>query len=114
MSTHKSIVMLPLLLLALFVNVADARSSRQAVGRVTQTHGASIELQLFDDAPEVGAVYDLRRRHHRAPKQAPSVRFTDVAQVRITDIIGDRRARAEVIKGKAKRRDRVVDSGDAQ
>lgn len=113
MFTHKSIAMLSMLVLSLFANVADARSSRQAVGRVTQAQGSSVEFRLFREAPRVGAVYDLRRRRVHAPKHALPVRLVDVGQVRITEVVGDGLARAEVIKGAAKRRDRVFGSADA-
>ena len=114
MSTLKSIVMLSLLSLSLFVTEADARSSGHAVGRVTHTQGDVVELQFFDVAPEVGAIYDLRRQRAHSPKSVQPKRSVAVAQVRVTEVTDAKLAKAKVVKGSAWRRDRVYGLADAQ
>ncbi|AVP97250.1 hypothetical protein C7S18_08605 [Ahniella affigens] len=112
MSIFKSTVLLSLLALSMFVHEADARSSRQSVGRVTHAHGDVVELRVFDGSPAVGALYDLRRRRAHNPKRVPLTPVAPVAQVRVTEVIDDNLVRAEVVEGSARRRDRAFPSAE--
>ena len=106
MSLTKPIIITFILFASLFANAADAGSPDRARGRVVEVNATDIEMQLSNGSA-VGDVYELRRRRIAAPKSAVSAQLVHVAEVRISEMLGNGRVRAVIVNGSPWRRDRA-------